>query len=292
VLSFDYDRSGAYLSHLQSRRVSPLLLIDSRCHVTSVTERSAPVPFLCLRFSSVEVVLAYLAPFRDDVWFVRALQNEMRINTGSVPVGAPYPARLIDAVARAVARGQFRIAVELADRSHVFFDPIKGYERPGFDVVAFASERVAAAFLSSQVQEATTADAFAAALLHQASAQYSSVAGIGAGLGSDEPGLVERIAPLLWRRCLVLQSEGPSRLRFRVLWADRAAPVTTIPVSVAVPGLVQPRRSVAAASRAVSPLPDPPDSVSPQAQTLIDAAQNGTPFCAECARRAATMANA
>jgi hypothetical protein len=42
----------------------------------------------------------------------------------------------------------------------------------------------------------------------------------------------------------------------------------------------------------VSPLPDPPDGVSPQAQTLIDAAQNGAPFCEECARQAAAMADA
>jgi hypothetical protein len=272
--------------------VHPLLLTDSRRHVTSVTERAAPAPFLCLRFSSVDSVLAYLASFRDDGWLVRALQSEMRISTGSIPVGAPHPARLINAVARAVTRGQFKIAVELADRIHVLFDPIRGYERPGFDVVAFPSRPVVAAFLSDQLQEGATAAAFTAALLHPATAQYSGVAGIGTQRGSDEPGLVERITALLWLRCLVLQPEGQSWLRFRLLWADRSAPVTAIPDAAAKPDPLQPRRSVAAVSRAVRPLPDPPDGISPQAQTLIDAARNGTPFCEECARYAAAMANA
>jgi hypothetical protein len=243
-------QSGAYYPSIaQSRRVGPLLLIDPRRHVTSVTERSAPVPFLCLRFLSVDSVLAYLAPFRGDVRFVRALQNEMRIGTGSIPVGAPHPARLIDAVAQAVTRGQFQIAVELADRIHVLFDPIRGYERPGFDVVAFASRPVAAAFLSARLQKGATAAAFTAALLQPASAQYSGVAGIETGLGSDEPGLVERITPLLWRRCLVLQPEDQSWLRFRLLWAARSAPVTTIPDAAGAPDPAQPRRPVAAVSR-------------------------------------------
>jgi hypothetical protein len=37
-------------------------------------------------------------------------------------------------------------------------------------------------------------------------------------------------------------------------------------------------------------LPDLPDYVSAQAQTLIDAATEGVPFCEECARAAAAAA--
>ena len=273
--------------------MGPLLLIDSCRRVTSVTPRSAPVPFLCLRFSGADDVLRYLAAFRNDVWFVRALQEEMRIVTGSVPVGAPHPARLIDAAARAVMRGRFRIAAELAGRIDVVFDPTRGYERPGFDVVEFGSRPIATAFLSEQSLDGANDAAFSAALLHPASAKYFGIGGVETGLGSDQQELAERIAPLLWQRYLVLQPVGLSRQRFRLLWADRSAPVTTIPDAAAVPDPVQPSRQVSApASRATSSLPDPPDSVSPQAQTLIDAAQNGTPFCEECARRAAEMADA
>jgi hypothetical protein len=42
----------------------------------------------------------------------------------------------------------------------------------------------------------------------------------------------------------------------------------------------------------MSVLPDPPAELSPQAQTLIEAAKDGTPFCEECARRAAELAGA
>jgi hypothetical protein len=131
-----------------------MLLIDSRRHVMSVTARSAPAPFLSLQFPNVQGVLGYLAPFRDDVWFVRALRQEMLVATGSVPAGGPHPARLIDEAARAVTRGRFQIAVELAGRIDVVFDPTRGYERPGFDVVAFASRSVAAVFLSDQLLDA------------------------------------------------------------------------------------------------------------------------------------------
>jgi hypothetical protein len=278
-----------------------MLLIDCRRHVMSVTARLAPAPFLSLRFPNVQGVLGYLAPFRDDVWFVRALQQEMLVATGSVPAGGPHPARLIDEAARAVTRGRFQIAVELAGRIDVVFDPTRGYERPGFDVVAFASRSVAAVFLSDQLLDDANASAFSAALLHPASAWHSGIAGVGTGLGSDQPGLVGRVAPLLWLRYLILQPAGLSQRRFRLLWADRSAPVTTIADAAAAPDPPQHRQGVApaasrrvtaAASRADSLLPDPPDSITPQAQTLIDAARNGTPFCEECARRAAAMADA
>ena len=249
------------------------------------------MPFLCVRFPGADSVLGYLAPFRDDTWFVRALQEEMRIATGWVPVGALHPATLIDEAARAVARGRLQIAIELAGRIDIVFDPIRGYERAEFDVVAFASRSVAAAFLSDQLRDSANAAAFSAALVHPAGVQYSGVAA--AQLTSDQAGPVERAAQLLWLRYLVLQPVGLSRQRFRLLWADRSAPVTIISDVAAVAEPPQSSRAVSApSSRVASRLPDPPDSVSPQAQTLIDAAQSGTPFCEECARRAAAMADA
>jgi hypothetical protein len=273
------------VSNVQSKKATPLLLIDSSRHATSLTARSAPMPFLCLRFEGVDDVRRYLATLCDDVWFIRALQQEMRIATGSVPVGAPYPASLIDEAARSVAHGQFQIAVALAARIDVLFDPGCGNERPGFGVVGFASRLVATAFLSDQLSNDANAAAFSAALLHPASLQYAAA----------EPGtpLIDRFAPLLYLRHVVMQPVGLSRRRFRLLWADKSAPVTTTPEVTAAPDPPQPRRPLAAAARrVVPPLPYPPDTVSPQAQTLIDAAQNGVPFCEECARRAVALADA
>jgi hypothetical protein len=72
-----------------------------------------------------------------------------------------------------------------------------------------------------------------------------------------------------------------------VAWLEHGLPsgssVSLAPSPVAA---AQPPPSAAP----MSVLPDPPAVLSPQAQTLIEAAQNGTPFCEECARRAAELA--
>lgn len=261
-----------------------LLLINIHRRRFSTSDANAPVPFRLLRFRDGDSAYTYLKVFAADVWFIRAVQAAMLIATGTVPVGIPHPGRLTNAAAAAAASGLLQIGVEPDDGIEISFDPVRGYERPGFDSLVFPSLQVAGVLLFTALISRSNADAFSAALRHPLRPINNDIGG-----AAVDAELADQVAPLLWRRSLMLQLVGLSQHRYRLFWADRSAPVALVATDTAPTSeLPRRRQSVAAPAsrRLVSQLPDAPKAVGPQAQTLIAAARDGTPFCEECVRRA------
>jgi hypothetical protein len=134
--------------------------------------------------------------------------------------------------------------------------------------------------------------AFDAALAHPAGRRFLAALPIhGAiGLESRTPGdaasLPVRASALLAAQRVGLAPREQSRRVLRLVWLDNRRPSGVVADSPATCSAPPPPPPAMPASSLV----DAPDDVSPQAQTLFDAAQNGTPFCEECARRAAALA--
>lgn len=253
----------------------------------------APVPFQRLRFADVAAAYGYLAGFRGDLAFLRALGEQMRLATGMAPMEPPYPARLIGAAARAAASRQLLVAAEFLDGITIVFDEVRPSHRLGDDTVVFPDRPGVAAYLTGLLEDAGNAEAFGAALRHPAGLRYLGAAA-DAILPPDRAGMLGRVLPLLQKQQLILQPDGESGRHFRLRWADPPALVVAQPEAAPAPAPPPPRRLPIAprAAPPVSRLPDPPAFLSPQAQTLIDAAKSGVPFCEECARHAAEMEDA
>ena len=131
-----------------------------------------------------------------------------------------------------------------------------------------------------------------AALEHPAGSHYArEPAGSAGAMPSGDAALVQRASTLLARRALALLPHDLSRRRLRVAWLEHGLP--SAPTAGSSVSLAQSPVAAAPPPPSAGPmsvLPEPPAVLSPQAQTLIEAAKNGTPFCEECARRAAELA--
>jgi hypothetical protein len=278
-----------------------MLFINGRGNVRSVVKSDIPVPFVRERFEhGLGRVQALLASYRYDPRYTQALAEELTHKLGSVPSALPYPAGVIDVGERAIADALIEVASALPEPVELTFDmnlPSMPHE---FDAVMFASPAIATDFLvvvlgvtgdqAAVVRGADNRTALGAALEHPAGQRYAGViAGEQSAASATDGGaaLVQRTAALLTRRCLALLPRDLSRRRLRLAWLEHQVPS----VPVAKPSA--PSRAGAAPpapplpTGPVSVLPDAPTELTPQVQTLIEAAQNGAPFCEECARRAA-----
>jgi hypothetical protein len=274
-----------------------LLLIDQHRRIQSVGARSVRVPFVLepLRYDEARARGAFAA-WRTDLGFIQALREELRLCGGTVPLGLPYPDGLIDAGMRAIAGGVIDVARVLPDEVVVTFDKELPSEWYNLDMVVFAGPVILEHFVSKFLNTPVNRQVFEAALEHPAGRGHSTApppqhtAGYFGGSADGSAGLAARVAWLLAKRLLALVPRDPSRRLLRLVWI-RELPISGPQPSSPVP---PPRRATPAPPSVtlVDLLPDEPDDVSPQAQALIDAAEDGTPFCEECARRAAELANA
>ncbi len=224
--------------------------------------------------------------------FIQALSDELARQLSSVPRALPYPAGVIDEGERAIADGRVEVASALPGPVTLTFDKDQASVPHGFEAVMFANAIVAAEFLSDILRTADNMTALQAALADPAGQRYEGTASAGrpAGAGAMSVGatsLVQRTALLLAIRVLVLLPVDLSRRRLRVAWLEHRVPSVAATDSAGSPA---PMRAASSPppqpAGPMSVLPDPPTELSPQAQTLIEAAKNGTPFCEECARAA------
>jgi hypothetical protein len=271
-----------------------VLFIDGRRKIWSVTKARIPVPFVRERFRhGLWRVRALLAPFRYDHMFIQALTIEVTHQFGSVPRALPHPAGVIDAGERAIANGLIEVACALPDAVVLTFNRHQPTASHGFDAVKFATLTIAADFLTAVLQEKDNKVALEAALEHPAGSHYArEPAGSAGSMPGGDAALVQRASRLLARRALALLPHDLSRRRLRVAWLEHglpSAPTAGSSVSLAPSPVAAAPPPPSAGPMSV--LPDPPAVLSPQAQTLIEAAKNGTPFCEECARRAAEVAS-
>jgi hypothetical protein len=279
-----------------------VLFIDRRGKISSVPEAHIPVPFVLENFRhDLWRVRALFAPYRYDLSFIQAMADELTRGFHAVPRALPYPDGVIDAGERAIAGEQIAVARALPDGVALSFDPQQPSTPHWSDAVVFPSFAVAVDFLSVVLRNTDNASALGAALDGPAGEMYAGMAVGGqtsadvAALPPSAGALLQRAAWPLTRRYLGLLPRDPSRRRLRIAWLERRVPGVA---AAASDGSLAPTRAASPPppppppAGPMSVLPDPPAELTPQAQTLIEAAKNGTPFCEECARRAAELAGA
>jgi hypothetical protein len=208
----------------------------------------------------------------------------MRQATGDIPAHAPFPASLIQAVGRAVATGLIKVALELPRKLRVRFE----FDRPRgstLDGAVFPRRQIAISYLADLLADEGNVAAFEAALAHPEGDLHRAF--VFEGLDH-----AARIGSLLGARRLILKPIESYQRRYRLMWIEQHGnfPVATAPAPERAVRASPRRRPPSPRAAVASTLPDPPDVFTPQAQALIDAAQEGVPFCEECAK--ATMAAA
>ena len=273
-----------------------LLLIDKHRRVWSTAPHKVGVPFVHERLHNNEAsARALFAAWWTDFQFIQALREELHRCLGSMSLSQPGPDGLIDTGMRAIANGMIDVASALPDDVVVTFDEARSYDWYRLKAVVFASPGMAD-HISRILDTQKNRHAFEAALEHpmgQRHAMASPLQDVTSRFSRPAAGsnpLAARIAGLLAMRLLALVPYDPARRRLRLVWADHKpapAPAASSPAPA-------PQRSTSApapsSNAPASVLPDDPDELSPQAQALIEAAEQGVPFCEECARLAAEQA--
>jgi hypothetical protein len=265
-----------------------VLLIDQNSHAQSISPHDVAVPFVREWFAhDVTGARAFLDWQPHDLAFVTAVVEELRRCLAAPENNLPYPHALIEAAARAIADGLIGVASALPDNATLSFDSGGPSAPYGPGAIMFGNPQAAEAFVLTALRTPKHQAAFADALRHPIAARQ--------GQGDRQSGgapLHLRVAGLLLTRQLALLPWSGSRQTLRLVWAEHAVPPAPPAAAAAAP----PPQAAAPPPPPPPPpqntVPVAPADVSPQAQALIDAAQDGAPFCEECARRAAAEAAA
>ena len=260
-----------------------MLLIDTNRTVLSLHPAAAATPFLYDHLGqNVPRIGAFLDRLPRSPWLIHTLQQELTLRTGPLSLHLRSPEDLLDAVARAIAAGILPVATAIPDAITLAFDPAQPTVRDRRAAAVFPSEPVTAAFLRRVLRDTDAPATFQQAF---AAANQTGPNGVPAWDAND-PARV--LIPLLLSQRLVLVRAKPTS-RFHLYWMEYHGVAVTA-ASAPAPPPPKPRSAPPpppANHAAKSTLPKPPATLSPQAQTLKDAAKNGTPFCEECARAAA-----
>jgi hypothetical protein len=273
-----------------------LLLIDKHRRIWSTAAHNTRVPFVRERLHNDEASARSLfAAWWTDLQFIEALREELHRCVGSMPLGQPYPDELIDAGMRAIANGMIDVGSALPDDVAVTFDEDRSYDWYRLEPVVFVGPGMSG-HVSRMLSTGKNRHAFEAALEHPDGRRHGTAALLLDAPSdvtlpiADSSALATRIAGLLAMRHLALVPCDPARQRLRLVWIEYQvviAPQASSPAQ-------SPQRSTPApapsSNAPASVLPNGSDPVSPQAQALIEAAEQGVPFCEECARIAAQQA--
>ena len=259
-----------------------MLLIDRNRTVLSLQPAAAATPFLYEHLGhGLPFIRAFLDRLPCTPRMIHALQQELTRHTGPLSLHVRSPEDLLDAVARAIAAGILPVATSVPNAITLTFDPAQPSIRSRHTAVVFPSDQVTEAFLRRVLRDAGATAAFQQAF---AAANQTNPNGVPAWDPNDPAKVLTPL--LLFQRLALVQAK--STARFNICWMEYPG----VAVTVAPPPLPPPRPRSAAPQPSAGPtpkstLPDPPATLSRQAQTLKEAAKNGTPFCEECARAAA-----
>jgi hypothetical protein len=244
------------------------------------------------RFSSTGDARAYLARYSSDEASLAELRRALilqgdrghlvsHFTTAEIfDLLAPYLQAGTITIARAV-RGAFRLDFANPDRDAAAIDTTILFQ------LNFATKLEPERFLArSQIGPETLA------ALQAALAALSGRPGPAAApdAGDPWPDLLRQVAEALWQRSLIVAPAFADEPVFRLALPSRAsydmdddvAPVAPAPSTRSSAG----RGGGSGSSGPSSTLPRPDGSDPDQELTLILAAQQGVPFCAECARLA------
>lgn len=276
--------------------------MDNRGCVRSLPPYFVAVPYVRERFNHDRTrVAAWFLRCRRDLWFIDALREEMQRCLAWQPSAQPHPDAMIEAAMRAIADGLIGVASMLPDDITLRFDELRPTEWDPLRIVAFADQAVADRFVAAMLDTRTGAAACETALLGPEGRRFAGLSLGVATSGSDSRApagsttLAARISALLAQRILAAVPHDPSPHTLRLAWMERLPPsmvASSAPTSAGPSQRTPPPPPPSMPVAPASTLPDAPDDVSPQAQTLIDAARDGVPFCEECARAALASADA
>jgi hypothetical protein len=255
-----------------------MLLIDPRQSVASLPAHTPLVPFILQDFGGdVLKVAGFLAGAASLERLVPLLLKELSVSGHPPRHGGALPMLILADAARAIARGSIQVARAVPDTVALIFQESLAAVKRYDEAVRFATARTAANFLTKCLRSPEALPAFVSAFGHPGA--YSKPP------PTDPEALVTLLADLLARRELALIQMGADERQLRIVWVSRQppsavtppAPPPPPPIFAAVTQIIQ---------AAENALPDLPAEISAQAQTLMDAATDGVPFCEECAKAA------
>jgi hypothetical protein len=279
-----------------------MLLIDRRGSLHAVIPERAEVPFCPVRLDpGLHDAEALLDRFRHDRLLEITLACALAIAGDRAP---PFGASaLLAAAARALADGRLPVGREVVPGIALRFDPAHPKVQHGTEAIIFPSLPIAEDFVVALLAEPKHAAHATAALADPAGKRFEGLTkasvrqtgGLGRGQGGPATALsptASGLAQRLYLRQLLLVPTDISHLSWLLAWQ---APSVTLrvergPAPAPTPPPAPP--SSAPLPQPRSPMPVAPETLSPQALALKEAAKHGIPFCEECAKRAADLADA
>ena len=212
------------------------------------------------------------------------LQEFAQMAAGTRRISASSPGVMLLEAAQAIAQGEMRVGQKLPASVTVIYRDTEEMTVRAEQCVYFPRERIAVDFLRHLLRDPASGEA-----LTRAARDAGDTATMPeAGQASD---FAAWLAERLMKRKLALLpfAEGAHQIRIdklRLVRVRHRVPTALKPDTSPPPPLPSLPPIVHTAQTA---LPELPPEVSAQARTLMEAAQNGIPFCEECARAAAGL---
>jgi hypothetical protein len=255
-----------------------MLLIDPG-RIMHVRPDAAPRPFVLRDFHG--------DPMRAGTFFtgsalapeqlLLAITRELTDLSGGGSAGDALPSPVLTDLADWVARARVQVGQGIPATVTLVFRSGQPVSRGFEETVRFASPVVAANFIRQCLGDPPSRTAMDSALACPDAGDARPPT------GADD--LIPFVASLLSARQLGLIPVDGTANVLRIAWLMRQGPTKGLPPPDPAEAPAAPTSQTS--QTAPSTLPEPPAVITPQAQALIDAAKDGTPFCEECARAAA-----
>jgi hypothetical protein len=258
-----------------------MLVINPGWGVTSERQDGAPFPYVLKDFrGQADRAAEFLSRSTSLDWLVLVLLQEIGGLSEVSRIPGSRPSSILEEAARWIAQGAIRVAESLRGTAELVFLASEPRARDLGQGVRFAKATVAVRFLGRcLVDPAARTAVDAAVAFHPDANQRPPV-----GASGLEPWLVNQ---LMLRRLGLFPVHGDVGV-LRLAWIEHST-VTRLEPSPPPPP--PPPPAVAQIIQTIaSTMPDLPAEVSAQAQTMLDAAVDGVPFCEECAKAAAAAA--
>ena len=259
-----------------------MLLIDPGRGVASARRDAAPVPYVLKEFRGrPDLARAFLTRYSTPSWLLPAVVQEIGGPGEMKRLPDPRLASIVIDVARWIAEGSTEVAVCLSATPRLIFRVRDTMDADLGQGVRFSRRTDAVEFLRGCLRAPAARTAIDAAIAGRPNGVQQPPA--------DEASLLTWLADQLMFRRLGLFPDHDDLAELRLVWIRHSVLTTVVAAAAAPP---PPAAASQIVQSAPSTMPDLPDEVSPQAQTMIDAAADGAPFCEECARAAAAAADA
>ena len=263
-----------------SRLPAGMLLIDPGRIVLSLRPDEAPFPYARRDFRGQPARAGrFLAQAAGVERWLPVLTRELAQLADVQRLRASLPAMLLAEAARALARGAIVVGQRIPEDAAVRWRGAEDVPPGVAEEVRFAGEAVAKRALDRWLLDPDSRAAVESARRDPRMAEWAVPAGDSEAASWLALGLATR------RLALVVLGEDTGALR--LVRVEHRLPTRREAEEAALPAGPPALDRIVQAVRTT--LPSLPADISAQAQTLLDAARNGVPFCEECARAAAGL---